>query len=151
MEINDIYDFIVIGAGILGLCTANEIRRRYPQAKIVILEKEFNIGMHASGRNSGVLHSGIYYPSSSIKAKVCSNGARKMREFAAEHQIDCKRVGKVIIPTSTKDIPVIDYLLSNAVDNGIEAEKTQHPQYQVLRTSLSAYRLRYLYPYNGLY
>ncbi|MBI3351116.1 MAG: L-2-hydroxyglutarate oxidase [Nitrospirae bacterium] len=117
------YDFIIIGAGILGLTTANELRKRYPESRIAILEKEERVGMHASGRNSGVLHSGIYYGSETLKAKVCSKGASKMRQFAEKHRISCQRSGKIILAASDKDLPAIDRLIANALQNNIRAER----------------------------
>lgn len=110
-----------MGAGIVGLTVAWEIKRRNPLAKIVVLEKEPRPGMHASGRNSGVMHSGVYYGSDTLKAKVCSSGAARMREFAEEHAIPFNRSGKVIIATCERDIPVVDRLLKNARENGINA------------------------------
>ena len=77
--------------------------------------------MHASGRNSGVLHSGIYYSSDTLKAKVCAVGARRMRDFAREHAIPCLKSGKVIVATSEKDLPTIERLLRNASENGIRS------------------------------
>jgi L-2-hydroxyglutarate oxidase LhgO len=116
-------DYLIVGAGIVGLSIAFELKKRHPAASIVILEKEPDAGMHASGRNSGVLHSGIYYGNDTLKAKTCSVSAARMREFAAENGIACNRSGKVIIATSEQDLPVIDRLLNNARENGINAEK----------------------------
>jgi len=115
-------DYLIVGAGILGLTVARELRKRHPSASITILEKEATLGKHASGRNSGVLHSGIYYDSSTLKAKVCAEGARRMKSFAAEHNINCQHSGKVIVATGPQDLPVIDRLLINARENGIRAE-----------------------------
>ena len=120
---NRSYDFVIAGAGILGLTAAYELKKRLPSASIAVLEKENRPGMHASGRNSGVLHSGIYYASDSLKARVCATGAARMREFAAEHDILCKRAGTVIIATSEENLPTIDRLLRNARDNNIRAER----------------------------
>lgn len=117
------YDFVIIGAGILGLTTAYELKKRYPNSRIAILEKEDRVGMHASGRNSGVLHSGIYYGTETLKAKVCSKGAGKMRLFAEEHKIPCQRAGKIIIAASEKDLPAIERLIANASQNNIRAER----------------------------
>jgi L-2-hydroxyglutarate oxidase LhgO len=117
------FDFVVIGAGIVGLTTAYELRRRFPQASIAMLEKEISLGRHASGRNSGVLHSGIYYGADTLKAKVCSRGAARMMAFAEEHGIPYRRSGKVIIATGEQDLPTVERLLQNAKDNGIRAEK----------------------------
>ncbi len=116
-------DYLIVGGGIIGLTVARELRKRYPAASIAVLEKEAALGKHASGRNSGVLHSGIYYDSSTLKAKVCAEGARRMKAFAAEHGINCQHSGKVIVATSPQDLPVIDRLLKNARENGIRAER----------------------------
>lgn len=116
-------DFLIVGGGIVGLTVARELRKRYPAASIAILEKEAALGKHASGRNSGVLHSGIYYDSSTLKAKVCAEGARRMKAFAAEHGINCQHSGKVIIATSSQDLPVLERLLKNARENNIRAER----------------------------
>lgn len=115
------YDFVIVGAGIIGLTTALELKKRFPGSTVGLFEKESHLGAHASGRNSGVLHSGIYYSSNTLKAKLCATGASKMRQFAQEHQIACKRSGKVIIATSEQDLPVVEKLLTNAKENHINA------------------------------
>lgn len=122
-EMKQLVDFLIVGGGIVGLTVARELRKRYPAASIAILEKEAALGKHASGRNSGVLHSGIYYDSSTLKAKVCAEGARRMKAFAAEHGINCQHSGKVIVATSPQDLPVLERLLKNARENNIRAER----------------------------
>jgi L-2-hydroxyglutarate oxidase LhgO len=117
------FDFVIVGAGIVGLTSAFELKKRYPRATIAVLEKEPALGRHASGRNSGVLHSGIYYGADTLKAKVCSKGAFRMMDFAEEHGIPYRRSGKVIIATCEQDLPAVERLLQNAKDNGIRAEK----------------------------
>lgn len=117
------FDYIVVGGGIVGLTVARELRKRHPAASIALLEKEPELGRHASGRNSGVLHSGIYYDSRTLKARVCAEGARRMKIFAAEHGINCQHSGKVIVATSPQDLPVVDRLLKNAQENNIRAER----------------------------
>jgi len=116
-------DYLIVGAGIIGLTVARELKQRAPQAKIIILEKEPHVGQHASGRNSGVLHSGVYYGGDTLKAKICAAGAVRMREFAAEHGIACNKSGKVIIATTEHDLPTLDRLLMNARQNRVRAEK----------------------------
>jgi L-2-hydroxyglutarate oxidase len=118
----DCFDFIIIGAGIIGLSLAHELHKSYPMKKIAILEKEKELGMHASGRNSGVLHSGIYYNKDSFKAKVCASGALKMMNFAKEHDIKLFNGGKVIVPTSPEQYQTLDILMQNAIQNGVPAE-----------------------------
>lgn len=116
-------DFVVVGAGIVGLTVAYRLRQRHPSARIAVVEKEGQIGCHASGRNSGVLHSGIYYPPGSKKAAVCASGARQMKEFAREHGIKCVESGKVILPYFEADHAVMQSLLENAQRNGVRAER----------------------------
>lgn len=134
-----VWDYLIVGGGIVGLTIARELRARHPNAAIAVLEKESGLGKHASGRNSGVLHSGIYYDSSTLKAKVCAEGARRMKVFASEHGITCHHSGKVIVATTDRDLPVIDRLLKNAADNGIRAER------------LDAEGIREIEPHAGVY
>lgn len=114
-------DFLIVGAGIVGLSVANELRQRHPKASIVILEKETKVGCHASGRNSGVLHSGIYYSPETLKAKFCSEGARRMLAFAKENGVAHRVGGKVILAAGPEDIPGLERLERNAKANGIRA------------------------------
>lgn len=133
-------DFLIVGAGIVGLTVAKELKTRYPDSSIVILEKETDIGKHASGRNSGVMHSGVYYGSTTLKAKVCSLGAARMREFATEHGIAYERVGKVIIATSAEELKALERLLVNAKDNGVKAERLDEQGVKKLEPAASPYK-----------
>jgi L-2-hydroxyglutarate oxidase LhgO len=134
------YDYLIIGAGIVGLTVARELSEQFPQSSIAILEKENSIGVHASGRNSGVLHSGIYYPQDSLKAKVCSEGARRMMQFAAEHHIACRKTGKLIIATSEQELPRIDFLLKNAAENQIKAVRVDEQQMKEIEPHASPFQ-----------
>src|ERR1700721_2506657 len=116
------YDFLIIGAGIVGLSVAKQLTEIYPCAKVAILEKEKNIGQHASGRNSGVLHSGIYYPKDTLKASVCAEGAKKMLAFAKMHGISHAECGKLIVATSPIEVNTLNQLLQNAQNNYIDAK-----------------------------
>jgi L-2-hydroxyglutarate oxidase len=132
-------DFLIVGAGIVGLTVAKELLSRYPKSSISILEKENDIGKHASGRNSGVMHSGVYYGSTTLKAKVCSLGAARMRDFAAEHGIACQRVGKVIIATSADELQTLERLLVNAQNNGVKAERLDEQGIKQIEPAASPY------------
>ncbi len=116
-------DYLIVGAGIVGLSIAREIKAREPGAKIRILEKEPRPGVHASGRNSGVLHTGIYYPPGTVKARLCKAGADAMFAYAQEHGIPVRRDGKVIVATSEENAKGLDTLLGNAAANGIRANR----------------------------
>lgn len=115
------YDFIIVGGGIIGLTTAHRLASLYPKAKITVLEKESCLGVHASGRNSGVLHSGIYYASDTIKAAMCAKGVKKMLTFAQENNIPYKPLGKVVVATTKEEGSLLSKLLNNAKNNNIEA------------------------------
>lgn len=116
-------DFLIIGAGIVGLATARELGRRYPDASILILEKEHSIGCHSSGRNSGVLHSGIYYNPESLKAKVCAQGAREIAWLCEQYGLPLRRCGKVLVATRQEDAPQLTLLAERARINNIQVEE----------------------------
>lgn len=114
-------DTLIIGGGVIGLTVALELRRRQPHATITVLEAEHELAAHGSGRNSGVLHSGIYYPPESLKAKMCAQGAAAMRDYCRSRNLPLLPLGKVLVPTRTEDDPQLDVLLSRAGQNGVEA------------------------------
>lgn len=114
-------DFLIIGAGIVGLTIAEELKARNPKSKIIVLEKEDKIGLHSSGRNSGVMHSGIYYPAGSIKAKLCGMGAKEMVAWCEDRNLPVNRIGKVIVPVGDGDDVQIDLLLERAKLNSVNA------------------------------
>src|ERR1051325_9471146 len=103
-------DFLISGAGIIGICVAREIRRRYSDVSITVLEKEAACGMHASGRNSGVIHAGFYYTADSLKAKFTRDGNRALTEFCDEEKIPLNRCGKLVVAQTEKDLPQLDEL-----------------------------------------
>jgi L-2-hydroxyglutarate oxidase LhgO len=111
-------DFAILGAGIIGLTVARELRRRHPGASIVVFEKEPGLAAHASGRNSGVIHSGIYYAEGSLKAKVCADGARRLAEYCDERGLPISRVGKLIVPLAPADGERLELLLARGRANG---------------------------------
>jgi (S)-2-hydroxyglutarate dehydrogenase len=119
----EVVDHLIIGAGIVGLTCALELKRRDPRARIVVLEKEPEPGRHSSGRNSGVLHSGIYYPPGSLKARVCSAGAREMAAYCHERGLPLLPLGKLLVPVRERDGPQLDLLESRAGESGISVER----------------------------
>lgn len=115
-------DFVVVGAGIVGLAIARELRARYPGETICVFEKESDVGKHASGRNSGVLHSGIYYKPGSLKARVSVEGRRLMAMYCEENKLPLVRAGKVILPVHEDDNSQLELLYSRAQANGVRAD-----------------------------
>jgi L-2-hydroxyglutarate oxidase len=117
------YDFAIIGGGIVGLSTAMAVGKRYPDAQIVVLEKENAWASHQTGNNSGVIHSGIYYKPGSFKAKFCRDGSRAMVEFCQEYGIAHEVCGKVIVATSEQELPRLENLYQRGLENGLRLEK----------------------------
>ena len=116
------YDFVIAGAGIVGLTIARALAKRRC-GSILVLEKEATLGCHASGRNSGVLHAGIYYEPSTLKAKVCVEGARMLLDYASQNNIRFRKSGKVIVASDPVSVSSIDTLYERAVLNGVQVEK----------------------------
>jgi L-2-hydroxyglutarate oxidase len=114
------YDFAIIGGGIVGLSTALALGQRYREANILVLEKESSWAYHQTGNNSGVIHSGIYYKPGSFKAKFCREGNRSMVAFCQEHDIDYEICGKVIVATEPEELPLLDNLYQRGLENQIE-------------------------------
>lgn len=117
------YDYCVIGAGIVGLATALEISRLKPDAKIVVLDKEAGPATHQTGHNSGVIHSGLYYKPGSLKARLCREGAMAMKAFCIENAVPYREIGKLIVATSPVEVERMQALRRNAAENGIAAQE----------------------------
>ena len=94
------YDFAIIGSGIIGLTLAYKLKQKFNNSKILILEKEPNSVSHGSGRNSGVIHSGIYYEPGSLRANLCVAGAKELKEYIKSKKLWINECGKILIPTS---------------------------------------------------
>ena len=116
-------DFLIIGSGIIGVNVANELASRYPNKSIVVIDKEKNEAMHASGRNSGVLHAGFYYTSDSLKAKFTRDGNIAMTRYCKENNLPVRNCGKLVVAQNEKEIKVLDELLIRAKKNRVALEK----------------------------
>ena len=116
-------DCLIVGGGIIGLTLAREWLRRYPQSKVVVLEKEVTSVAHGTGRNSGVVHSGIYYAENSLRAKLCVSGSRQMLDYVDEHRLwnDC--CGKLLVPPTESSLSSMNVLLNRGLANGVEIDK----------------------------
>ena len=91
-------DILILGGGMVGLSLANQILERGVSNSIIILDKEVRLGLHSSGRNSGVLHAGLYYKPGSLKARVCIDGSKRLRNWVEERRLPINPCGKVIVP-----------------------------------------------------
>jgi L-2-hydroxyglutarate oxidase len=115
-------DVVVVGGGIVGLATARAVLCAHPEKSVVVLEKETSVGAHQSGRNSGVIHAGVYYQPGSDKARLCSAGRRSMVEFCLEHGVDHAVCGKVVVAHDEADRQRLSELQRRCAANGVRAE-----------------------------
>jgi L-2-hydroxyglutarate oxidase LhgO len=113
-------EIAIIGGGIIGCAVAYKMSLYFPDKKIVLIEKESELAKHQTGRNSGVIHSGIYYKPGSYKAINCVKGRRELVAFAKEHKIPHDVCGKIIVATDEKELPHINKVFQNGLANGVE-------------------------------
>ncbi len=116
-------DFLVIGAGIIGVNIAIELKTRYPKRKISITEKESEAGLHASGRNSGVLHAGFYYTADTLKAKWTLQGNQEWQSYCKERKLSLNACGKLVVMEREEQLPQLDELLKRGQKNGTPLTK----------------------------
>lgn len=115
-------DVAIVGAGIMGLAIAQSLNETNPRLKIVIIEKECQIGLHASGRNSGVLHAGFYYSPESLKAQFCRDGNYAMKMLAERHKVEIKHVGKVVVAQNEDELSRMQALYERGIANGVDLQ-----------------------------
>jgi L-2-hydroxyglutarate oxidase LhgO len=113
------FDVAVVGAGILGLAVARELRARHPDLRLVVIDREDTVGAHQTGHNSGVIHSGVYYKPGSLKARLCVEGSRLMYEFCDEHGVKYERCGKLIVALHERELPGLDEIEARGKANGV--------------------------------
>jgi L-2-hydroxyglutarate oxidase len=118
-----IFDYCVVGGGIVGMATARALVQRRPGASVVVLEKERELARHQTGHNSGVIHAGIYYAPGSLKAELCRRGEARTKEFCAEHAIPFQVPGKLLVATDEGELARMDALHERSRVNGVEVER----------------------------
>ena len=122
MLVNKEYDQIIIGAGIVGISLGLALLERDPSRKVLIIDKEGKPGIHASGRNSGVLHAGFYYSPDSLKAKFCRLGNLELRKFCKENNLQILETGKVVVCQDKQDVARLEELYRRGVANEVNIE-----------------------------
>ena len=113
------FDISIIGGGIVGLSTAYKLQSKYPNLKIAVIEKENSLAYHQTGRNSGVIHSGLYYKPGSFRAKNCVDGRKQLVKFAIENNIKHEVCGKIVLAKNSEEAKRLDQLKSNGIKNGL--------------------------------
>lgn len=114
------HDVLIIGAGIVGLSTAYKLLKKQPGLKVAVLDKENRVSTHQTGRNSGVIHSGIYYKPGSYKARNCISGRHQLVEFCREYNVSYDVCGKVIVAVNEEESGRLDSIYQRGLDNKIE-------------------------------
>lgn len=117
--VNGRTDFVVVGAGILGLAVARELLLRRPGARLVVVDQADAVGAHQTSHNSGVIHAGVYYQPGSLKARLSVEGAARMYEYCERHGIETRKIGKLIIATAQRELPGLDELERRARANRV--------------------------------
>lgn len=113
-------DFLIIGGGIIGITIAIELKTRFPDTSVILIEKENLTGQHASGRNSGVLHAGFYYSADSYKAKLTREGNRALSEYCIERKLSINRCGKLVVTSAPEELTGLHELAKRGETNGVD-------------------------------
>jgi len=121
-------DILIIGGGVVGIGIGIAVLNQKPDLKVKICDKETNLGQHASGRNSGVLHAGFYYSPDSLKARFCRDGNAELKQLCQRNQIPVQTVGKVVVASSEQEDVRLDELFNKGIANGVELELLPHSQ-----------------------
>lgn len=123
-------DYLVIGGGIVGLSTAMQLAKAYPDSAVRVLEKEDRLAVHQTGHNSGVIHAGVYYAPGSLKAKFCRAGVEATIAFCTRHQIPFEQCGKLLVATTPIELERMDALEERCRANGLDPERLTADQLQ---------------------
>jgi (S)-2-hydroxyglutarate dehydrogenase len=121
-------DLLIIGAGIVGLATALEATRRLPGMRVLVVEKEDHVAAHQTGHNSGVIHSGLYYKTGSLKARNCVAGAASMKRFCREQGVVFEECGKLVVATSPEEVPRLEQLHQRGIANEVPGLRMLDPE-----------------------
>ena len=134
------YDYLIVGAGIIGLTTAYELLLRKPNAAICIIDKEHDVAQHSSGRNSGILHAGFYYTSDSQKAKHCLQGNLLMKEFCTENNIGVKSTKKLVVTNNEDELTQLYEIKRRADANGVETYLISQEEAEKIEPNVNTFK-----------
>jgi len=134
------YDYLIVGAGIIGMTIAYELKKNSSKVTIAILDKESDVAKHASGRNSGVLHAGFYYSADSLKAKFTVEGNRKMKQFCQEHDIFVNDTKKIVVAKDENELEGIYELQKRAEANGVKTSIIDEKEVAKIDANIKTYQ-----------
>ena len=132
-------DFLIVGGGIIGISIARELKKMYSDAKVILIEKEIDCGLHASGRNSGVLHAGFYYSPDSLKAKFTRLGNKMLTEYCESRKIAINKCGKLVVAKDKSDHVYLDELLKRGRVNSIELQEVSEEEAKLIEKRAKTY------------
>ncbi len=133
-------DFLVIGGGIIGLSVARELIKTFSDIKVTLIEKEKDCGLHASGRNSGVLHAGFYYTSDSLKARFTKDGNKALTNYCEEKKIKINKCGKLVVAKNENDLPLLNELLKRGKSNGVDLNEISEEEAKCIEPRAKTYK-----------
>jgi len=133
-------DFLLIGGGIIGISIARKLKARHPDASVCILEKENGCGLHASGRNSGVLHAGFYYTADSLKARFTREGNQRLTEYCDAKNIKLNKCGKLVVVQNESELVWLDELMNRASKNGVPLESITEEESRAIEPRVKTYQ-----------
>lgn len=140
MKVKKEYDYLIVGAGIIGLTIAYELIERNPEYSICIIDKEDDVAHHASGRNSGILHAGFYYTADSKKAQHCLNGNNLMKQFCLENNIEVKQTQKLVVAKNEKELAQLYEIKRRADVNKVETELISKKAAEKIEPNIRTYK-----------
>ena len=133
-------DILIIGGGVIGVSIARELRERYPDTGITLIDKEPECGQHASGRNSGVLHAGFYYTPDSLKARFTRDGNRAFTDYCLTRKLSINQCGKLVVARNDRDFPGLDELIRRGKKNGVELKEVSAEEASELEPRVRTYQ-----------
>lgn len=133
-------DFLIIGGGVIGILLSINAKNRYPRASVVVLEKENSCGLHASGRNSGVLHAGFYYAEHSLKARFTVTGNTEMKAYCRARGIPLNECGKLVVAKWPEELTTLDSLLERGKKNGVELQVVSEAEAKEIEPRVKTYQ-----------
>ena len=134
------YDYLIIGGGIIGLNITKTLKEREKDAKVVLIDKEPSLAMHSSGRNSGVLHAGFYYSANSLKAKFTKDGNRALKEFCKQRGLKVNECAKVVVATNEEELEGLEELKRRGDINGVELSWIDEEELRVKYPNIRTYK-----------